>query len=79
MNPGIILLAIVFFVALFLVGSMLCSVPQATVYVITMFGKYQRTMREGLNIKMPWESVFQRLSLQINPAPSTAKRKTSKV
>jgi regulator of protease activity HflC (stomatin/prohibitin superfamily) len=40
------------------------SVPQATVLVITMFGKYRRTMREGLNFKMPWESVFQRLSLQ---------------
>jgi Membrane protease subunits, stomatin/prohibitin homologs len=40
------------------------SVPQATVAVITVFGKYRRTMREGLNMKLPWEKVFQRLSLQ---------------
>ena len=40
------------------------SVPQATVAVITVFGKYRRVMREGLNMKLPWESVFQRLSLQ---------------
>jgi len=40
------------------------SVPQATVAVITVFGKYSRVMREGLNVKLPWEKVFQRLSLQ---------------
>ena len=40
------------------------SVPQATVAVVTMFGKYRRVMREGLNIKLPWEKIFQRLSLQ---------------
>ncbi len=46
------------------VTSMIRSVPQATVAVITLFGKYHRTMREGLNFKLPWETVFQRLSLQ---------------
>jgi len=40
------------------------TVPQATVAVITVFGKYHRIMREGLNFKMPWESVAHRLSLQ---------------
>jgi regulator of protease activity HflC (stomatin/prohibitin superfamily) len=40
------------------------SVPQSTVLVITVFGKYSRVMREGLNVKLPWEKVFQRLSLQ---------------
>jgi regulator of protease activity HflC (stomatin/prohibitin superfamily) len=40
------------------------SVPQSTVAVITVFGKYRRVMREGLNLKMPWETVMQRLSLQ---------------
>jgi regulator of protease activity HflC (stomatin/prohibitin superfamily) len=56
-----------FVLVLFIISilfSMLISVPQATVSVITMFGKYRRVMREGLNIKMPWERVFQRLSLQ---------------
>jgi regulator of protease activity HflC (stomatin/prohibitin superfamily) len=29
-----------------------------------VFGKYRRVMREGLNLKLPWETVFLRLSLQ---------------
>jgi regulator of protease activity HflC (stomatin/prohibitin superfamily) len=41
-----------------------CTVPQSTVAVVTIFGRYERVMREGLNFKMPWESVFSRLSLQ---------------
>ena len=51
-------------VALMFAYSWFRSVPQATVAVITVFGKYRRTMREGLNFKLPWEKVFQRLSLQ---------------
>jgi Membrane protease subunits, stomatin/prohibitin homologs len=51
-------------VAGFFAFSWFRSVPQATVAVITVFGKYRRTMREGLNMKLPWEKVFQRLSLQ---------------
>jgi regulator of protease activity HflC (stomatin/prohibitin superfamily) len=49
---------------LVLVASMLRSVPQATVAVVTVFGKYRRLMREGLNFKLPWEAVFDRVSLQ---------------
>lgn len=44
--------------------SMLRTVRQSTVAVVTLFGKYRRVMREGLNVMLPWESVFQRLSLQ---------------
>jgi regulator of protease activity HflC (stomatin/prohibitin superfamily) len=40
------------------------TVPQATVAIVTVFGKYHRIMREGLNFKMPWERVGYRLSLQ---------------
>jgi regulator of protease activity HflC (stomatin/prohibitin superfamily) len=40
------------------------TVEQATVAVVTVFGKYYRVMREGLNIKWPWEKVAYRLSLQ---------------
>jgi regulator of protease activity HflC (stomatin/prohibitin superfamily) len=50
-------------VALILV-SLFRTVEQATVAVITVFGKYYRVMREGLNIKWPWEKVAYRLSLQ---------------
>ena len=49
---------------LYLAWSMFRSVPQATVGVVTVFGKYRRIMREGLNIKMPWEKVVYQLSLQ---------------
>ncbi len=40
------------------------TVPQSTVAVVTVFGKYHRVMREGLNFKLPWERVNYRLSLQ---------------
>jgi regulator of protease activity HflC (stomatin/prohibitin superfamily) len=50
--------------ALLLVASTFRTVPQATVGVVTVFGKYRRIMREGLNFKMPWETVVYRLSLQ---------------
>jgi len=58
------LLIIVFIVILYVAGSMFRSVPQATVGVVTLFGRYHRLMREGLNIKMPWEKLAYRLSLQ---------------
>ncbi|HTM25023.1 MAG TPA: SPFH domain-containing protein [Vicinamibacterales bacterium] len=55
---------ILFIIFVFFAFSWFRSVPQATVAVITVFGKYRRVMREGLNMKLPWENVFQRLSLQ---------------
>ena len=58
------LAVIVVIIGLFFLFSWFRSVPQSTVAVITVFGKYSRVMREGLNIKLPWENVFQRLSLQ---------------
>lgn len=62
MAPVAVLFVVI--VGLFLMFSWFRSVPQSTVAVITVFGKYKRVMREGLNVKFPWESVFQRLSLQ---------------
>jgi regulator of protease activity HflC (stomatin/prohibitin superfamily) len=64
LSPGTILIAVAGFVALFLLLSMVRSVPQATVAVVTIFGKYRRTMREGLNFKLPWEAIVDRVSLQ---------------
>jgi regulator of protease activity HflC (stomatin/prohibitin superfamily) len=61
LSPMLFLLLIVVF---FLAWSMFRSVPQATVGVVTVFGKYRRIMREGLNVKLPWEKVVYRLSLQ---------------
>jgi len=50
--------------AMMVIFSLMRSVPQATVAVVTVFGKYRRVMREGLNFKLPWEAVSQRISLQ---------------
>jgi regulator of protease activity HflC (stomatin/prohibitin superfamily) len=50
--------------AVYLAFTMARTIPQATVGVITLFGKYHRVMREGLNFKMPWEKLSYRLSLQ---------------
>src|SRR6201994_4174147 len=58
------LLIILFIALVYLAGSVFRSVPQATVAVVTLFGRYHRIMREGLNIKLPWEKVAYRLSLQ---------------
>ena len=57
---GFILLGLAIFTAIFLART----VPQATVAVVTVFGKYHRVMREGLNFKLPWENLAYRLSLQ---------------
>jgi len=51
-------------VAVLILVSLFRTVEQATVAVVTVFGKYHRVMREGLNIKLPWEKVAYRLSLQ---------------
>ena len=62
MTAAVLFLVVV--VGLMFMFSWFRSVPQSTVAVITVFGKYRRIMRAGLNMKLPWESVFQRLSLQ---------------
>src|ERR1700742_1230597 len=49
---------------IYVIASTFRSIPQATVAVVTLFGRYHRLMREGLNIKMPWEKVAYKLSLQ---------------
>ena len=52
-------------VILFIVFSGLVTVNQATIAVITMFGKYQRILRPGLNFKIPiLEQIYKRVSIQ---------------
>lgn len=52
-------------VILLLVFSALVTVNQGTIAVITMFGKYQRILRAGLNFKIPLiEQVFKTVSIQ---------------
>ncbi len=57
----IILLAL----GLIILFTGLFSVQQGTIGVITMFGKYRRTVQPGLNFKIPFlETVFRRVSVQ---------------
>jgi regulator of protease activity HflC (stomatin/prohibitin superfamily) len=59
-----IVLVILAVIIIIVLSSLARTVPQATVAVVTVFGKYRRVMREGLSFKMPWEAVSHRLSLQ---------------
>jgi regulator of protease activity HflC (stomatin/prohibitin superfamily) len=52
-------------ILIFIVFSGLFTINQGYIGVITMFGKYQRIVRPGLNIKIPvLEQVFKRISYQ---------------
>jgi len=52
-------------VVLFILFSSLVTVNQGTIAVITMFGKYRRILRPGLNFKIPiLEQVFKNVSIQ---------------
>lgn len=52
-------------VLLLVVFSGLVTVNQATIAVVTMFGKYKRLLRPGLNFKIPLiEQIYKRISIQ---------------
>lgn len=52
-------------IALALVVLSLATVPQGTVAITTIFGKYSRTLYPGLNFKIPLiEQIFKRISIQ---------------
>src|SRR5215211_5258715 len=52
-------------IVLFIIFSGLFSINQGYIGVITMFGKYQRVVRPGLNIKIPvLEQVYKKVSIQ---------------
>lgn len=54
----LLILAIIIF-------SGLVTVNQGTIAVVTMFGKYRRILRPGLNFKIPLiEQIFRRVSIQ---------------
>ena len=47
------------------VFSSFVTVQQGTIAVITMFGKYQRILTPGLNMKIPFlEQIYRRISIQ---------------
>lgn len=56
-------IAVVF--GLIILFSSFVTVDQGTVAVITMFGKYGRILRPGLNVKVPiFETIAKRISIQ---------------
>lgn len=56
---------IVAVVIVLIIFSGLVSVNQGTIAVVTMFGKYRRILRPGLNFKIPiFESIYKRISIQ---------------
>ncbi len=59
------LLGFAIVIGLIVLFSSFLTVGQGTVAVITMFGKYGRVLRPGLNIKLPLiESIYRRISIQ---------------
>src|SRR6201994_3360041 len=64
MNPEIPFLIIGFIVFIILFTSFV-TVKQGTIAVVTVFGKYRRIMRPGLNLKLPLiEQIQSRISIQ---------------
>jgi Membrane protease subunits, stomatin/prohibitin homologs len=56
---------IVLVITLAIIISGIFTVQQGTIAVITMFGKYRRLARPGLNLKIPViEKIFRRISIQ---------------
>ena len=48
-----------------IIFSCAVSVQQGYIYVVTMFGKYQRMLRPGLNFKIPFlEQIYKKISIQ---------------
>ncbi len=52
-------------ILLFIIFSGLVTVQQGTISVVTLFGKYRRILRPGLNFKIPiFEQIYRRISIQ---------------
>ena len=56
---------ILIFFGLIILLSSFVTVKQGTIAVVTVFGKYQRLLRPGLNFKIPLiEQIYSRISIQ---------------
>lgn len=53
------------FIGIFALFTLFVTVKQGNIAVVTIFGKYQRILRPGLNIKIPFiERIHSRVSIQ---------------
>ena len=65
MEGSIVGYVVVAFFAIIFLANCFVTIDQATVGVVTMFGKYRRNIYPGLNFKIPFiEVVFRRISIQ---------------
>ncbi|MCX2431798.1 SPFH domain-containing protein [Pedobacter sp. GR22-10] len=56
---------ILIFLAIIILLSSFVTVKQGTIAVVTVFGKYRRQLRPGLNFKIPLiEQIYSRISIQ---------------
>jgi len=56
---------ILLFLGIIILLSSFVTVKQGTIAVVTVFGKYQRLLRPGLNFKIPLiEQIYSRISIQ---------------
>ncbi|MBP7273443.1 MAG: hypothetical protein KA974_06355 [Saprospiraceae bacterium] len=56
---------VLLFIVLALIALSVVTVQQGTVAVLTIFGKYSRLLRPGLNFRIPFiEQIFRRISIQ---------------
>jgi regulator of protease activity HflC (stomatin/prohibitin superfamily) len=56
---------ILIFIGIIILLSSFVTVKQGTIAVVTVFGKYQRQLRPGLNFKIPLiEQIYSRISIQ---------------
>ncbi|MDO8998769.1 MAG: SPFH domain-containing protein [Bacteroidota bacterium] len=63
MSPIALIIILVFIVLTFLLSFV--SVQQGTIAITTIFGKFSRILRPGLNLKIPFiEKVFKKISVQ---------------
>lgn len=61
-NVGLIIFLVI---AIFILFSSFVTVQQGYIAVITVFGKYKRLLRPGLNMKIPLiETIYRRISIQ---------------
>lgn len=60
-----VMLVLVFGLGLVLMFTLFVTVKQGTIAVVTIFGKYRRIMRPGLNMRIPViEKILTRISIQ---------------
>ncbi len=62
LGASLVLLFIFLIVGTFLARRSIRQVPEGSVDIVLMYGKYARTLYPGPNLKMPWEKVSSRVT-----------------